>query len=350
MAITDYDYIIGMVEENITLETSQVQALISRMLGKTQRKVSELFQNFDPDDRTLLKYIVDRKTRKALQDYVNVKGMTQEAVAEKYNLSDVSHFGDNVQKICEGNTLKMMREKGYVCPEPLYSRDLFGIELDDIVKNSSMIGDYKREMTELIEENNNLRNELSAEKKKQYKDHPEQDIFTYSNYKEFLELEELRVIYDLDVSTLLKLRNISIKSGEKLTSLCMKELEKNLYETTKDSDFELDRLGYRLAYEKDLSESWDYYYGDDEVDDRESQREENIYSDVEVIEYEDAYIGETDYLDYAEEGEIKDNAPDDKQIEAWLQEKEDKESEQTVNITKQNETSGRIESEDDIPF
>ena len=81
---------------------------------------------------------------------------------------------------------------------------------------------------------------------------------------------------------------------------------------------EIGNLAYRIIYEGDSVQNYEYYYGDDEVDDRESVREENLYSDYEVLmDFDD--ICDDGYDKRYEGFETEEgNEPTEEELEEWL--------------------------------
>ena len=323
MSIKDYDRIIQLIEENITREKSDLSNMVATMLTLSERQVSDILKFFDPDSRTLKAYILERKIYRALEDFTN--GMTKDSIAEKYNYNDMTHFGQSVMHLCEGKTPLQLRKEGYECPAPLYLKDIIGEEVFSVEKITEA---YTKEMIGFIDEITRLKDELSREKRKKVESimsttasiKDREESITAEKYKEFLKIEDLRALYGFDVSTILKLYNDSLSSEVPLEDLCDLELEKKYYseDDLENENNEIGNLAYRIIYEGDSVQNYEYYYGDDEVDDRESVREENLYSDYEVL---------MDFDDICDDGYDKryegfeteeDNEPTEEELEEWL--------------------------------
>ena len=70
-----------------------------------------------------------------------------------------------------------------------------------------------------------------------------------------------------------------------------------------------------MLYEGESVQNYEYYFGDDEIDDRESMREENLYSDVETLtNYDD--ISDESYEEYYSDEE--DNEPTPEELKEWI--------------------------------
>ena len=298
MSVQDYDRAIDLIEENITLKKRDIKRMVTNMLIMSDRLATEFFKNVDEEGRALTEYISERKLCRALQDFVS--GMTNDQIAEKYNYTDMTHFGQKVQAKFEGKTPTMMREAGdYTCPAPRYVADFLEETSKKNNPTTKEMIDYKNELLRMIDENFKLREELSAEKRaimESKKPVVEGDNkISVEKYNEFLKIEDLRVVYALSVKEIIKLYNISQKTGEELEELCEGQMERNLYSLNdNNSDYDIERLSYRLTYEMDSQEAWDYYFGDDETEPREYLEYGDMLESEDIAEIEHEKYDEYD--------------------------------------------------------
>ncbi len=323
MAIKDYDRIIMLIEENITKKKADIVGMVTAMLHLSSRDVNEILKFIDPKGRTLPSYIFERKIFRALEDFA--AGMSKDDIAEKYHYADTTHFGQNVYNLCGEKTPLQHRKDGYVCPAPLYLNDILEGTVSD---TGSVIEEaYKKELIGYIDEITRLRDELSKEKKKGSlkmvenvsATKKEDQSISVDKYIEFMKIEDMRTLYGFDVKTILRLYNQSVTSGISLEDICDQELEKK-YSTNSSplSRDEVDNLAYHVLYEGDLMQNWAYFAGEDEVDDRDSMREESLYSDVEILSVFDD-ICEENIEAYDPEDDIgEDNEPTDEQLKEWF--------------------------------
>lgn len=316
MSIKDYDRIIRLIEKDITRRNPDLARMVMTMLTLSRREVNDVLKFIDPERRCLNEYILERKIHHALEDYAG--GMTQAEIAEKYNYSDMTHFGQTVKNLCGGKTVAEHKRDGYTCPEPSYLKDI----LEEA--SSEAESSYIREMIGFVDEISRLKDELSREKaKKEVKKMGQtaavkEDAISVDRYYEFLKIEDLRASYGFDVETMLSLHSESISSGIPLEDLCDRNLEKKYYTGNWTSyDDETESLAYHVLYEGDSMQNWAYFAGDDEVDDRECMREENMYSDVEVFtNFED--ICQEAHDEGAFEEDEEDPTPTDEQLKEWF--------------------------------
>lgn len=318
MAIMDYDRIVQVIEENITKSKKDLVSMVTTMLHLQKRDINEILKFIDPKGRTLPEYVFERKLFRALEDFAS--GMSKDSIAEKYQYTDTSHFGDYVYNLCGGKTPLQHRKDGYNCPAPLYLKDI----LEDIINNtnSEIETAYKKELIGFVDEITRLKDELSREKQRKVSSvmstmqavEAMETRITEEKYSEFLEIEDVRVLYGFDVKTMLRLYNNSLTSGVELEDLCDQELERRYYNNSNITHRdEIDSLAYHVLYEGDSVQNWEYYCGDDEVDDRESVREENLYSDVEVLTDFDDICNES----YEGDDFDEDNEPTDDELKEW---------------------------------
>ncbi len=323
MAIRDYDRIIMLIEENITKKKADIVGMVTAMLHLSSRDVNEILKFIDPKGRTLPSYIFERKIFRALEDFAD--GMSKDDIAEKYHYADTTHFGQNVYNLCGEKTPLQHRKDGYVCPAPLYLKDILEGAVSDI---GSVIEEaYKKELIGYIDEITRLRDELSKEKKKGSLKMVENVSATKKDdqsisadrYIEFMKIEDMRTLYGFDVKTILRLYNQSVTSGISLEDLCDQELEKMYYtDNSPSSRDEIASLAYHVLYEGDSMQNWAYFAGDDEVDDMESMREENLYHDTEELYDFDDICGENREDDDFEEDFEDDYEPTAEELKEWL--------------------------------
>ena len=164
MSIMDYDRIIQLIEENITKKKKDLVGMVTNMLHLSSRDVNEILKFIDPKGRTLPAYIFEIKIFRALEDFAS--GMSKDEIAEKYQYADASHFGGYVFNLCGGKTPLQHRKDGYICPAPLYLKDILGERINST--DSEAASAYKEQMIDLVDEITRLRNELSAEKDNRY--------------------------------------------------------------------------------------------------------------------------------------------------------------------------------------
>lgn len=264
MALKDYDIILDMVEENILQNKDVISGKVCRKLGYTERTLADFFKSVDESSRALKQYIRDRRVLHAAEDFAN--GLTKEMVCEKYNL-DESNFSKFVKRL-EGKSPIELRKKGYICPKPKYLRDIIGSQEPNIVRRKSDGNEnaYIEEIKRLIDENINLKTELSAERGANILMHREvTDINNITEtYNEFLRIEDARIIYGLKVPEILKLYQKSLLGEKTLIQLCSEAIESFEFEIELEPMPDKLDLMYHEEDEMDIGEAYDYYCGDDD--------------------------------------------------------------------------------------
>lgn len=303
MKLRDYNRIIDLVEDNITIEKDVLSEMVDRMIGMTERRSAEFFQIFHEEERTVKQYIVERKVGHALEDFA--AGKTMEQVSEKYNYS-LSSLGKAMRNYTNGKTPQEVRKEGFVCPAPLYLENIVpsrGVSLN----SGPHISDgesFKNELISLIDENTRLRDELSEERlnARNAKSEVGTRMLNKETYRKFLELENLRISYGFSVEDIIRLKKTSERSGRPLRELCDEKLDYLFFkeddqEAEYDGDFEIERLNYHDTYEMNTAEAWNLYYGDDGYD----TLEEDPYAEdpYEIMDHEDiSDAGLDDYYSY----------------------------------------------------
>lgn len=303
MAIKDYDAVIDMIEDNITIDSEELSKKASRLLGLDKRRASEFFQNIDSERRTLTGYIRDRKNLRALGDCA--AGGTKEAICEKYNIGTIN-FYRSIKALFPEKTMADFRNEKYTCPPPVHVADILkdegiAMEIDHHEKDTQK--EYIVEIQRLIDENEQLKKVLSAEKAKVFKENVksiEQNFNINSDtYRKFLELEDARIIYGFSISEILHLYRQSLRSKKSFEELCS-EAHASYYFERKRAKHDAPFSYFNLTDELDAGEAWNLYFGDD--DPADLPPDPYAPTDEEIEAYDNEFVDGWDENDYMSDG------------------------------------------------
>ncbi len=329
MSIKDYDNTIDYIEDNITENKGVLFDAAEKLLNVPGRDADEFFSCVEPEGRTIKKYIRDRKLYCALQDFIS--GKTSEHVAEKYGISDASRFSTDVRAMV-GKPPQKLRNEGYKVPEVKHLNDILKMEIfpqgrsfiltkektkkyiaqvKRIQEENTHLKDelaiinqvaekksdnYIEEIKRLIDENYSLKDELMQIKRKEMSNRMatvethKRHTIKKDEYLKFLKVEECRRQYGFTVEQILNLYRESLNTGQALESLCdealydfrfeIEEMEKEIR-----GMYEIEDFNYHLEYEMNNSEAFDYYFGDDSLD----ELSEDPYADSSDVETWEEY-------------------------------------------------------------
>lgn len=294
MSIRNYDKTIDYIEINITMDKETLSNTAEKILNIEGRKAGEFFSYIEPENKTLKKYIRDRKLYCALEEFIS--GHVAEEIVEKYGISDASRFSSDV-KLLVGKYPKVLREEKYSIPKVQHLCDILEMNETLSYKRTDLSIEEKRvfiaEIRRLIDENCELRGDLSKMKSRELENYKKsQDSIMKEEYLQFLMIEECRRMYGFDVDQILKLYKESLKSKKSLESLCEEALFDFRFEYEYEAEMEQEKfeylnsveaLEYHNTYEMNSKEANDYYYGDDSLD----ELEEDPYACEERYEYEE---------------------------------------------------------------
>ena len=357
-AIKKYDALISLAEKNIELETKTLVKMACAEIVESDRKMNEFFQNMDLEGRGFRLYVKSRKHLRAMGEFS--EGKTTEQVCEKYNL-DTSKFSGTIKGLVNGKTPSQLRKEGYSCPPPVYLSEYF-IKKDPNMDNAKQLESneekYIDEIIRLEDKVFSLQINNIRETKAALNETPlEEDTkgLDYSEYMQFLEIEEKRIVYGFSVGEILSLYHQSIKEGKSFDQLC--DEAQNAYlagEAVPSFSDEIERFNYHMEYEWNTGEAYDYYFGDDDAADLpKDPYADNEYGHDGVYEKPDDIAFPEDYNDQDELTEEDERIID--QIETRFRREEiknritgtEKEEKKPPNV--QEEKTHTIE-DDNIPF
>lgn len=350
MAIKDYDVIIDMIEENITLEKDVISKMVSKQLVKDERKASEFFQNIDLEQRTLKSYIRDRKILRALGDCSG--GETKESVCERYNI-DVSNFHRGQKEMFPDKTIGDLRREGFVCAPPLTVKEILQNEGIEMIEKNNDKGSqeiYINEIKRLLSENEILKRNLSEVNMKMIASQRNGSIgeneINAVLYEKFLELEEARIIYGFSIPEVLQKYKESLRSKKSFDKLCSEAHDAYYSEPNNDHPFSY----YNPSDEMDAGEAWNYYCGDD--DPADMPPDPYAPTAEEMADYHDEFYVDPLAEDY-DGVEYEDMTPEQEKEVDELIEKLEAEAEQKKKKPegREKDTYGFSSTpDDDIPF
>lgn len=290
MSIKNYDATVDYIENNITLEKETLSNTAERILNIGGRKAGEFFSYIEPEKRTIKKYIRDRKLFCALQEFIS--GCTAEEIVEKYGISDASRFSSDVNLLI-GKYPSVLRKEKYTIPRVQHLCDILGMDYQTGHTPADMSLDEKEkyisEIRRLIDENYELREDITRMRIREI-DRTQSDSapIKKEDYQQFLMVEECRRTYGFDIDQILRLYKESLTSDKSLESLCEEALFSFRFEYEQELEYEaideIEAIQYQNAYEMNSQEAWDYYIGDDSLD----ELEDDPYAD------EEEYVGTLD--------------------------------------------------------
>lgn len=315
MAITSFDTIIDIIEDNIELGWTRVQAIIENHLYKNDSELNKFFSEIDPEGKTIRQYFKFREACVAMNDFTN--GQTLEKIAEKYRYTD-AFYASNVIKKYLGKAPEDLCAENYVCPKTQHLIDIMKdsgmlsmVDGEGSVKMNEQVIDhmklneekYKSELISYIDniialqnENAQLKSIIRRDQIKEQTNGEQIDMLklTPEMYAEFLEIERCRNIYDLDAERVIDLYHKSISTGKQLEELCF-EVDCGYLPEYEPENYELEKLAYTIEYEGDFDDMRREYFEDDDPADCEDdpyanrnwEHELDNYKQYEDIDFED---------------------------------------------------------------
>lgn len=326
MSIQNYDKTVDYIEINITMDKETLSNTAEKILNIEGRKAGEFFSYIEPENKTLKKYIRDRKLYCALEEFI--AGHIAEEIVEKYGISDASRFSSDI-KLLVGKYPKVLRDEGYSIPKVQHLCDILKMNGQVSYTRTDLSIEEKRvfvsEIRRLIDENYELREDLSKMKVREIeKMSKSQDSEMKEEYLQFLMVEDCRRMYGFDVDQILKLYKESLKSKKSLETLCEEALFDFRFEYEEESERQkyeymnsAEALQYHNTYEMDSKEAYDYYYGDDSLD--ELDDDPYAYDDMYEYAEEPDDINPEDSWEYQSIVESEEDDLLDKQLD-WIQE------------------------------
>lgn len=303
MKISDYDEIITLVEEEIIRTKKEISEIVCGRFSVEDRRLGEFFQTFDSEERTFLKYVVDRKNIRALEEFI--MGETKEDVCFKYNI-DPANFNKAVKQLFSDKTPKELRDEHFQCPGPQYLKDIIGGQISTMNKS-----EYKSELINMIDENTRLKMELSDFKKAQIleKRSNKHKNISLDEYKKFLKIENLRVVYGFNIQQILSLYQSSLETGKNLVDLCDDAIDSYYFDEEDYSKIiDIDTPFYHLTDDMDSGEAYAYYYGDDDYS--EDSYDPYAPTELDMLEYKE-YEDLCHEIEYYDDFDEPDNSSDD---------------------------------------
>lgn len=350
MNLLQYDAVVRIVEDNITESKKEIEKKVDKLLALNSREANLYFKSINPDQMTVVQYIRYRQTIRGLKEYIG-EPITIEDICYKYHFSDSTNFNNSVKMYTgEVDPPSELKRAGYVCPEPKYLEDILQIkgrfETDEkrIVDLENTVEAMQRNMDMLKSQNEKYIMEISYlhNEKKEMEGKVERAIrknkqdekkeITYKEYTRFLEIEDLRVMYNFSTSEILELYKESIETGKSLEKLCDEALDSCRFwiYTFDESDY-IDELPNQSYYEMGIMESYNYYYSDEDEADLEADPYENEDFEYSDYDYSDMY-SESDWLEM--EGDIEEQ--DDFEIEKIIKELEEEKAQNAFSEAKKN--------------
>lgn len=326
MSIQNYDKTVDYIEINITMDKETLSNTAEKILNIEGRKAGEFFSYIEPENKTLKKYIRDRKLYCALEEFI--AGHIAEEIVEKYGISDASRFSSDI-KLLVGKYPKVLRDEGYSIPKVQHLCDILKMNGQVSYTRTDLSIEEKRvfvsEIRRLIDENYELREDLSKMKVREIeKMNKSQDSEMKEEYLQFLMVEDCRRMYGFDVDQILKLYKESLKSKKSLETLCEEALFDFRFEYEEESERQkyeymnsAEALQYHNTYEMDSKEAYDYYYGDDSLD--ELDDDPYAYDDMYEYAEEPDDINPEDSWEYQSIVESEEDDLLDKKLD-WIQE------------------------------
>ena len=276
--IKDYDKMLDYIDKHIKNNSNDIINELAAQLGLSLRYLSDIFKFIDIEQRPVATYIRKRKLEMAMSEYANSM-ITLADINENYHYSKDTPTLEEAVKKEFGKTPGQMREEKYQHNPPMYLEDVLKNEGHEIMRKSD---NYRADNEKLFEENKYLKE--SNENIRQMNKGKRRDFYERGidlrEYEEFLKIEDLRSVYGFGVYEMVWLHREHVKTGEPLEELCEKELygfidiEKEIEERFDEEQEEIEFERF-LEEEMSIDEAYDYYHGDDSLDDLE----ENPYKE-----------------------------------------------------------------------
>lgn len=297
MALQDFDKIVDIVENNIKNDWASTRENLTQSLGMTIDEIGETFKLISGN--TLGMYFKERKAYNTMNDiFLGSEKMSIDSYVEDYGYTDYSVFYRQIRKLIGKGPEEVKKETSFAIPRVKHLNDYMDMKLpkckagkivyaetsmkerlsliDSIYRKREEISKLEKELREhgdnqfcelqmLIQMN---KNELNIWEEQlnhiDYKDIHIENLTT-TLYKEFLKIEEYRIIFGFDIDTIVKLYNESIEKKIDFEILCDNQADELLGqdESIEYEDWE-EQFYQRQDYEMNLAEAYHTYYGDDE--------------------------------------------------------------------------------------
>jgi len=291
MAITDFDKIIDIIEEDLDLGWPRIRTIINNKIYNSKKDIDAFFKVIEPEGMNVWQYYKFRRVCKAMNDYI--EGDTLENIAEKYDYTDAAHLSSEIKKKL-GKSPKILLAENFICPKSQHivdiikdngmlpiSKDNDMAEMKEQVINHMKLNEdkYKCELISAIDniialqnENEQLKSIIRREQIAKQTSGAQIDMLMLSTeiYEEFMEIERCRTVYDLKPEEVIKIYHESVRTGKNLEELCIEADNNYTFEDYQQYDNEIEKLKYMIEYEGDLDDVRREYFDDDDPADCEA--------------------------------------------------------------------------------
>ena len=291
MAVTDFDTIVDIIEEDIALGWRRVKTRINNNIFVSDRDKDAFFKVIDPEGKTIKKYYDFRRLCCAMNEFKR-GDTTLDKLAEKYNFTDRSHLSNEIRDKLGEYPTDLLAEN-YECPKVQHLTDIMrnsgvlsmpredkSVEIKEQIINHMKLNEdkYKSELISAIDNINALQNENEQLKAVIRREHIKEQsegeqlnmsMLSREMYEEFLEIERCRAIYDFTSEDIIHLYHESVRTGKNLEELCIEADDNYAFDEPKLYDYELEKLAYMIEHEGDFEDMRREYFEDDDPADCE---------------------------------------------------------------------------------
>ncbi len=260
MSIADYDKMISIIENNIKQSTADIIKSISSELGMAKQTISIFYKCMASNNDTLNKYIKKRKLNSILDEVKN-NNMTFEKAALEYGFSEYSVFFKAFCKVYKKSPQKIMEGDKQFEQRPRY----LNVLIEELYyTENSCFDSYDDLSCDNYDNDDNSACNFFIE--------ADTGALTMEQYDKLAEIEKCRSIYGISKEKIIELYNDSIRNSIPLDTLCEIYadnllIDEILYEYEPDEEvYDKDYMEEYYCNEMTLTESWEYFQGDDEAE------------------------------------------------------------------------------------